>query len=305
MLTALLFAAVLAQGPASIVTHSRDTYPSMSPDGSTLLFQSTRNGRWALYTTSPDGSDLRLLLDSGDDPVVAKWSPDGRQIAFAATVDGQSEVFVMNADGTGRRRLTDDPGDDSHPVWSSDGRIFFNSARTTPDRSAEWGRQWHEVFSMRADGSDLRQHTRCRAVCTYPAPSPDGRRLAYRKVVETPGRNWDLSASPRNSEVIVSDMDGGGEVNLSNHPGFDGWPVWSPDGAWLIFAANRGETPNVGQVWAVRGDGSGLHQVSHDDWSNTQPGVTPDGDILTYRHIEYPGRTVGMIARWDFAPPAA
>ena len=179
------------------------------------------------------------------------WSPDGRRIAFAATVADQSEIFVMDADGSNRRRLTDSPGDDAHPHWSADGRVFFNSARTTPDPKADWSRQWHEVFSMRPDGTDLRQHTRCRTVCTFPTPSPDGRRIAYRKVVDIPGRNWDQSDGKRNSEVFVADLDGANERNLSSHPAFDGWPVWSPDSRWVAFASARDGMKNVGQVYVV------------------------------------------------------
>lgn len=269
------------------VTNSRDAYPVVAPDGETLLFQSTRNGRWALYTARPDGAGLKLLLDSGDDPVTPSWSPDGRQIAFAATIDGQSEIFIMDADGTNRRRLTDDPGDDSHPHFGADARIYFNSARATPDRTAAWNRQWHEIFSMRADGSDLRQHTHCRTVCTFPSVSPDGRRLVYRKVVDTPGLNWDLSPGQRNSEVFIADIDGANERNLTNHPAFDGWPVWSPDGAAVLFASGRTGAANVGQLYLLDLETMRLAPVDDGSWSNAQPSFSPDGRwIYAYRHLE-------------------
>src|SRR5688572_3409103 len=149
LVAAAAITALPIAGEPEPLTPVEDAYPSLSPDGSRLLFQSTRSGRWALYTAEPDGKNIKLFLDSGDDPVVAVWSPDGRRIVFAANVEGQSEIFVINADGRGRRRLTSDPGDDSHPHWSADGsRIFFNSARSTPDRAAPWARQWHEIYSM-------------------------------------------------------------------------------------------------------------------------------------------------------------
>ena len=288
---------VVAESPSQPLTKVQDAYPAMSPDGRTLLFQSTRNGRWALYVAKPDGSEPKLLLDSGDDPVTPSWSPDARRIAFAATVAGQSEIFVMAADGTDRRRLTDDPGDDAHPHWSADGRIFFNSARTTPDRTADWSRQWHEVFSMRADGSDLRQHSRCRTVCTFPSASPDGRSIAYRKVVDGPGRNWDQSEGKRNSEVFVADIDGANERNLSDHPAFDGWPVWSPDSRRIAFASSRDGVKNVGQVYLVPAGGGAPRRVTEGPWSNVQPSFTPDGKaVLTYRHVEGADFEYGHVA---------
>lgn len=299
MLIGLWIAANLAQAQPAFVTGVQDTYPSASPDGVRLVFQSNRSGRIALYTAAVDGSEVRVLIDSGDDPVSPSWSPQGDLIAFAATVDGQSEVFVVRADGSERRRLTDDPGDDAHPHWSPDGRLFFNSARATPDRSAEWSRQWHDIYSMDSDGGALRRHTTCESVCTFPQASPDGRWLAYRKVVDGSARNWDQSEGGRNSEIFVSAVDGSGAVNVSNSPAYDGWPAWSPDSRWIVFASNRDAPARVGRIWAVRPDGDGLRAIGTDDWSNVQPSFAPDGQsILTYRHIDLGPTEYGFIGRW-------
>lgn len=300
MLIGIALAAAAAE--PHVVTEVQDSYPALSPDGQTLLYQSTRLGRWALYTSKPDGSEMRLLLDSGDDPVTPSWSPDGTMIAFAATADGESDIFVMKADGSDRKRLTDDPGDDSHPHWSKDRRIFFNSARTTPDRTAEWTAQWHEVFSMRADGTDLRQHTQCKSVCTFPSPSPDGKLIAYRKVIAEPGKSWDQSERPSNSEVFVAKVDGSGERNLSKHPAFDGWPVWTPDSRHVVFASGRDGVANAGQIYAVRADGSGMQALTADSWSNVQPSVSPDGKkVFTYRLFEGDDYESGHIAAFEIA----
>ena len=56
------------------------------------------------------------------------------------------------------------------------------------------------------------------------------KRITYRKVIDGPAFQWDLSAIGRNSEVFVADADGSNEVNASKDAAFDGWPVWSPDG---------------------------------------------------------------------------
>jgi TolB protein len=277
--SALTLALVVAE-PAPL-TPSRDSYPVLSPDGKTLLFQSNRSGREALYLADADGQHVRVFVDTGDDPSVAVWAPDGKRIAFVASVAGQTEVFVMNADGTQRRRLTDHPGDDSHPHWSGDGRrIFFNSARATPDLKADWAKQWHNVFSIDASGGDLRQHTRCQTVCTYPVPSPDGRRVAYRKIIDSAGFDWALRSIARNSEVFVADLDGSNEVNLSNHAAYDGWPMWSPDGRWIAFSSNRTGRPNAGQLFLVRPEGGELHQVTDGNASYSQHSWSPDGRFL-------------------------
>lgn len=284
---AIMSLSVIAE--PSPLTRVEDAYPSLSPDGKHLLFQSTRSGRWVLYIADPDGNNARVFLDTGDDPAGAVWSPDGRQIAYTATTEGQNEIFVIDAGGKRRQRLTHDPGDDSHPHWSADGsRIFFNSARTTPDRTAPWQLQWHEVFGMNPDGTGLRQHTHCRTTCTYPVPSPDGRRIAYRKVIDTPGLAWSLQSTARNSEVFVADMDGGNEINLTRHAAYDGYAMWSPDGQWIIFSSARTGQPNGGQLFLSRPDGSSLRQITDGSASYTQPSFTLDGSSVYASRIFQP-----------------
>jgi TolB protein len=286
------------------LTQVRDSYPVLSPDGQRLLFQSNRSGRQALWVAKGDGSEPRLLHEGEAAPATPVWSPDGRQIAFAdtprgATDSNESEIYLMNADGGNVRRLTRTPGDDSHPHWSADGRrIFFNSARATPDLKADWGRQWIDIYSMAADGSDVRRHTECRSVCTYPVPSPDGRFVVHRRVVDGPGLSWNLTPGLRNSEVFVTALDGpAASINLSNDPAFDGWPTWSRDGRWVLFASNRGRIAFTGQIYAVRPDGSGLRQLTDGPWSRVQPSVTAAGDLLVYQGIETPDAEIGHVGR--------
>lgn len=278
LLIAYTLAAAIATAQETRLTNIISSYPHSSPDGTRIVFHSNRTGQYQVFVMNADGSGLRQLTNEPSGAQTPKWSPDGTKIVYASEQNGNTDVWVMRADGTGKIRITDFAGDDGHPHWSADGqRIIFNSARTTPDLSAEWSRQWHEVFSVRLDGTDLRQHTRCRSVCTYPSFSPDGKKIAYRKVVDVPGFRWDLSNAERNSEVFVSDLDGSNEINLSSNAAYDGWPAWSPDSKLIAFTSNRTGPQNVGQVFSVASDGTGLRQVTRGPWSYTQPSWSPDG----------------------------
>lgn len=291
------------------LTAVTDSYPVLSPDGQQLLFRSNRSGRGAIWIAKADGSEPRIFFDdpaAGTDPGTPAWSPDGQMVVFAmkpasATDENESDIYSVRPDGSGLRRLTEAPGDDSHPHWSADGkRIFFNSARATPDLKADWGRQWIDIYSMAADGGDVRRHTDCRNVCTYPTPSPDGRFVLHRRVLDRPAKNWEQGEAQRDSEVFLTPLDGGTPRNLSNSIAYDGWPTWTPDGQWIVFASNRDGAVSTGQLYRIRPDGSGLERITEGPYSHTQPSIRADGKaIYVYRSTEAGGTEIGQVARVD------
>ncbi|MGZ5134563.1 MAG: hypothetical protein ACXWV6_15890 [Chitinophagaceae bacterium] len=272
------------------ITNVIDSYPMLSPDGKKICFQSNRTGDWEIFVMNADGSGLQQLTHTPGFDGGPVWSPDGKRIVFPSERDEDPEVYTMDADGSNQKRLTNSPGDDSHPHWFADGsRIIFNSARTAPDLKAPWGNQWHEIFSMRTDGSDVKQITSFHTVCTYPSVSPDGKKIAFRRVVDGPAFNWDLSlnSNNRNSEVFVMDTDGKNGINLSKSPGFDGWPSWSPDSKRIIFSSNRNGPANMGQLFVVNTDGADLKKFFDFSASLVQPTWSKDGkSIYAYQCFE-------------------
>jgi len=277
-----LLGAIGSRAQTQRLINTRDMYPSASPDGKQLAFQSNRTGSNQIFIMDMDGNRLRQL---GDFPLGAEtpvFSPDGKRIVFDVYVgEDNNDVFTINTDGSGLKQLTDSPGYDGHPHWSADGeRIVFNSDRTSPDPDAGWSDRWHEIFSMKTDGSDVRQHTSCQAVCTFGSLSPDGKQVLYRKVIKAPGFNWELGSIEKNSEIFIADSDGSNETNITNNAAFDGWPVFSPDGSRIAFASNRSGPARTGQVWLMDTSGGDLMQLSQGPWSHAQPAWAFDGQTI-------------------------
>jgi TolB protein len=127
--------------------------PSISPDGSRVIFGQSAPGGQQVASVDMKAGDLKLLTRAAGINTHPQYSPDGRQIVFSSSRDGDFEIYVMQSDGAEVRRLTTSPGMDSHPHWSPDGkRISFTSRRDDN----------YEIYVMNADGSrpwNLTQHS--------------------------------------------------------------------------------------------------------------------------------------------------
>lgn len=217
------------------------TYPSWSPDGRMLAFERAGD----LYTVWLDGShEVRIVADPSLDETPV-WLPND-EILFASERTGELDVFRIGADGSGLQRLTFDPTDDDHPRASADGTtIVFNSKRHDGET--------YQIWAMNSDGSGARRLTVHDEWDSYPSLSADGRRLLWRRVLRDHDR--------RNSEVFVMDLVDSIPTNLSRHPGFDGYPVWSPDERWIAFASDR-DSEGLDQLFVMRSDGTDVTRLN-------------------------------------------
>lgn len=260
-----------------LVTHTVNAYANWSPDGRTLVYQSDALGNWDIYTILTDGREKKLIISDKGHDITPVWSPDGSKILFVSERDGNREVYVASADGTNQINLTNDKAHDLHPMWSRDGsRIIFSSNRGNDDRDD------YDIYEMSADGSNVKRITSGPEIDTYASWSPDGTKIVTRRVIE--GDN----------EVFVMNADGTNPVNLSNAPmKYDGWPVWSPDGAWIAYAGGGPDRGNR-YIILVRPDGTGRLQLTHpwvgEHCYDTQPCFSPDGRQLVFTRYRPAGR---------------
>ena len=184
----------------------------------------------------------------------ASYSPDGNWILFASNRSGyqeklsdeeqklfekdpssQMELYVMKSDGSQVKRLTNHLGYDGGPFYSADG------TKITWRRFNKLG-SFAEIWVMNADGSDQRQITSWQAMSWAPYFHPSGDYIIFTS----------NKLGYQNFELFIVDTLGKQEpVRVSFQDGFDGLPVFSPDGNSLIWSHrnNSGESQLLLAKW--------------------------------------------------------
>jgi len=216
-----------------------------------------------MYLVRPGGghptrvtSETTLPFDAED----LAWSPDGRSLAFTGIGCGGCgpAIYVLNLHDMRARRLTSG----YHPAWSPRGWIaFVRRGVDGVDR----------IYLMTSSGRDTHALFRSGANGTQPSWSPDGRRIAFVRLVGDPQHG--------NPQVFVTNPDGTDAADLEYDPSaVEGTPAWSPDGRRIAFS-------NVGphgywEIYLMNADGTGKQRVVALDGNVSAPSWSPDGKRL-------------------------
>lgn len=222
---------------------------------------------------------------------------------------GNAEIYIINVDGTGERNLTNATTVEWSPVWSPDGsRIGFR-------RSDSFG-LGGGAYSMLPDGTDIQEllpekrygydelgwlagnriaFMTCDGIADcgvftadpgdenrsrLPAPdtgyeqiawSPDGTRIAY------------INSQGENREVNVMTVVDGSIRQLTESPGDERGPTWSPDGQSIAFSRWDEERASS-SIYVIDADASGAEPQRI--YSNVDdayaPEWSPDGTRIVF-----------------------
>jgi dipeptidyl aminopeptidase/acylaminoacyl peptidase len=246
-------------------TSKKDRHPRWSPDGKRLLFESNRDGDFQLWLIDLAGGEARKLTDVGTEAGNALWSRDGKTIAFVSAVYPEySEKPYAESNAANKKRREEDQ---KNPVKA---KVFTKLFYRHWDGYVEDKRQ-HLFIMPFADGKggepkDVTPGDRD----AYPTSdtfetgdnytfSPDGNYLVFTAVPEKDeawSTNYDICRVP------VTGATTRWECLTKDNPAADSGPVFSPDGKWLAYRAQKrpGFEADKWELMAVPTDASGAFQ---------------------------------------------
>jgi Tol biopolymer transport system component len=255
-----------------------------------------------LVDRAPGERHLRNIrqLTFGGNNAEAYFSRDGRRLIFQRqenTETGCDQQYVMDADGGNLRRVSNGLGRTTCGYFYDGGRRILYSSTfehssecpPAPDRSQGyvWPLGHFEIYSARADGSDLHRLTRNEAYDAEATVSPDGKRVVF-----TSTRDGDI-------ELYTMNLDGNDVRRVTRRTGYDGGAFFSPDGSKLVWRAMYPETaadsadylrllerrlvrPSRLELWVANADGSDPCQVTHLGAASFAPYFHPDGRRIIF-----------------------
>ncbi len=257
------------------ITHPRGLRATTEPDWSP-------NGRRIIYTVYPENDEDRSRMavirrDGTHRRSLARvctgaclfdgfpaWSPSGRWIAFQRGLGPSVHhnkliaIYIMRTNGSHLHRVTqkhapvtkDARWEDHAPAWSPRGRtLAFERYDRKRDRQA--------VFTMRRNGTCLRQITPWSLGASQPDYSPDGRWILVRthEASDTSGNIWLISRNGLRRHAVTHDA-----------PGTAKWlsGSFSPNGKKIQAGRTRivdGEQRNA-DVWTMNLDGTHMRNIT-------------------------------------------
>ena len=109
-----------------------------------------------------------------------------------------------------------------------------------------------QIWAANSDLSHQRQITTGPSSSGFPAWSPASSRIAFQSDRTDPNLGDDIEIQ----DIFTMRPDGTDVRKITDSLGDSEKPAWSPDGRWLLFAADRADYPRSMGIYIVRSDGS-------------------------------------------------
>jgi dipeptidyl aminopeptidase/acylaminoacyl peptidase len=216
-------------GDAIQLTQSgKDSSPSWSPDGKTLAFVSGRDATSQVYVISMEGGEAKKLTTLSTGADLFKWAPDGKSIAFT------SGVYVDCKDDACNKKRDEEKEKSKVKAHVADHLLYRHWDHWSEGKRSHLFIQPVEGTTAARDlteGADYDVPPDQRGGDTDINFSPDSKEICYTAVTDK------MEAISTNGDLFLVPVAGGESKRITTNQGFDGNPVYSPDGKYIAYHA--------------------------------------------------------------------
>ena len=239
------------------------------------------------------------------------FSPDGASLIFQSERDPENpffQIFIMSLESGETHRVSPGIGKTTCSFFRpGTDEVMFASTHLDPDalqkqkdelQARVEGKQkryaWdydenYDIFVSHRDGSGITQLTKALGYDAEGAYSPDGSKIVFCSMRDAypPDR---LSAEDRErlemdpsyfGEIYIMNADGSGVTRLTEWPGYDGGPFFSPDGNRIVWR-HFDESGALADIFTMRLDGSDRQRLTDFESMCWAPFYHPSGKYVIF-----------------------
>jgi dipeptidyl aminopeptidase/acylaminoacyl peptidase len=306
------------------ISLGRVTDPQVSPDGKTVAFVVTYHNKVEnktnsnIYLVPVEGGAVRQLTNAKGANNTPRWMPDGRSLALISTRDGEAQVWVVPVAGGEARKVSTISTGASDLQVSPDGKWISFSSTVYPDcpnddcnkkrmeevekskvKAKIFDRLPYRVWNAWKDG--MRNHLfvmpSAGGAATDVTPgdfdsppidlggawsyawSPDSRDIAFE-------RNTDpVIAVSTNNDIFTVPVTGGEARRITDNPGNDSQPLYSPDGNYIAYLQMQRAGFEADQKQLIlydRSTGKRTNVTGQFDYSLNEVIWSPDSKVIYF-----------------------
>lgn len=237
-----------------------------SADGSAMIYQAERedgNPFYQMYVLDLETGDTELVSTGLGKTTCGWFHPDGERILFAASHEDPEAEAKMQEELDLR-----ESGEQRRYEWAYDDTF--------------------EIYSRPLDGGEPVNLTNTRGYDAEGSYSPDGsqivfasNRTAYDGSMTEEEREIFERDNAYMAELYIMNADGSDVRRLTETPGYDGGPFFSPDGERIVWRRFN-ENGDVAEIWTMASDGSDKRQLTSLGAMSWAPYYHPSGDYIVF-----------------------
>jgi Tol biopolymer transport system component len=238
-----------------------------SPDGKILIFQSERepgNPFYQIYLLSFESGDITRVSPGIGKTTCSFFRPGSDEVLFASThldpkaKEKQKAELEFRASGKTRRYS-----------WDYDEQM--------------------DIFSAHRDGTNPRRLTDAPGYDAEGSYSPDGKQIVFSSMrnafpIEKLGgeekKRYETDPAYF-AELYIMNADGSDQRRLTQWPGYDGGPFFSPDGKRIIWRHFE-ENGAIADVYSMKLDGSDIRRITDFKSMSWAPYSNPSGKYIVF-----------------------